>query len=165
MLQIRVFGKYQNADAWDGYQAARNRLLDFIDRESIDNVAILTGDVHSSWAAEITKNPFDFAQYNHFTGQGAKAVEFVTPSVTSPSIPIAGVQQIVGDVAKVLRIENQHIRYIDFKNRGFVMLTIDQAQIQADWYHVPYVSFPNTTLNHAKRFTVKAGDPRLHPRF
>lgn len=165
MLQIRLFGQYQNADAWDGYQAARNRLLNFIDKNAIDNVAILTGDVHSSWAAEITNNPYEFAQYNPFTGEGAKAVEFVTPSVTSPSIPVPGLQQIVGDAAQVVRLENQHIRYVDFKNRGFVILTIDQKQIQADWYHVAYVSFPNQLLTHAKRFTVKSGDARLHPRF
>lgn len=165
MLQIRLFGKYVNSDSWDGYQAARNRLLNFIEENDINNVAILTGDVHSSWAAEITQDPYNIEEYNAFTGEGAKAVEFVTPSVTSPSIPVPGLQQVVGDAAKALRLENHHIQYVDFKNRGFVTLTINQEQIQADWYHVAYVGFPNQMLQHAKRFTVKSGESRLHPRF
>lgn len=162
MMQIRTFGHYVNKDSWDGYQAARNRLLDFIGRESIDNVAILTGDVHSSWAAEITKDPYDFKKYNFFTSEGAQAVEFVTPSVTSPTIPVPGLQQLVGDAAKALQLENPHIKYIDFKNRGFVRLTITKEKMQADWFHVPVVGIPNKDLYLGWSMYVKAGQAKLH---
>lgn len=162
MMQIRAFGQYMNKDSWDGYQAARNRLLDFIDTNKIDNVVILTGDVHSSWAAEICKDPYDKNNYNANTGEGAVAVELVTPSVSSPSIPIPGVQQFVGDAAKVLRGENQHIKYIDMKNRGYVRLAITPEKVQAYWHHVPFVSFKNKYTYIDTSYIIKDGEAKLH---
>ncbi|WP_204281223.1 alkaline phosphatase D family protein, partial [Proteus mirabilis] len=35
-------------DSWDGYAATRDRLLGHIRDHGIDNVVVLTGDVHSS---------------------------------------------------------------------------------------------------------------------
>lgn len=162
MLQLRMFGQYVNADAWDGYQAARNRLLGFIEDNNIDNVVILTGDVHSSWAAEICKDPYKKNNYNAQTGEGAVAVELVTPSVTSPTIPIPGIQQGVGDMAKVLRGENQHIKYIDFKNRGFVRLAITPEKAQAYWHHVPFVGFKNKYTYIDVSYIIKDGESKLH---
>ena len=40
-------------DAWDGYQAARTRLTDFLATEGIRNAVVLSGDIHSSWAADL----------------------------------------------------------------------------------------------------------------
>ncbi|MEO0972799.1 MAG: alkaline phosphatase D family protein, partial [Pseudomonadota bacterium] len=42
-----------NPDAWDGYQGARQRILDFLAAEQPSNPIVLTGDIHSSWAADI----------------------------------------------------------------------------------------------------------------
>lgn len=161
MLQLRMFGKYLNKDSWDGYQASRDRLLSFIEKEKIDNVIVLTGDVHSSWAAEIAKDPYSLNDYDPFTGKGALAVEFVTPSTTSPSIPVPGLQQLVGDAGKVLHIENQHIKYIDFKNRGFVTITIRNEQVKADWHHVPHVAFKNNQVFVAQTAVVRDGQAKL----
>ncbi|MFD2177680.1 alkaline phosphatase D family protein [Veronia pacifica] len=161
VLQTKIFGKFVNADAWDGYPAARNRLLDHIVNYDIDNVIFLTGDVHSSWAADICHNPYDWREYNPITHNGAVAVELVTSSVTSPSIPVPGIQQIVGDAAKVLRLENPHIRYVDVKNRGFVTLTITESEAIADWHHVPFVGFVNNNVFIDRSFKIKDGEPKL----
>ncbi len=161
MMPMRLAGSYLNKDTWDGYQAARLRLLDFIESQQINDVVVLTGDIHSSWAAELAKNPYDINQYNALTAKGALAVEFVTSSVTSPSIPLVGVQQIVGDAAQLLRVENWHIKYIDMKNRGFVKLTITHQQVKADWYHVPIVSTRNNFVQKARTFIVKQGKAQL----
>ncbi len=42
-----------NVDAWDGYQVARDRLMTFLADNSIANPVVLTGDIHSSWAADL----------------------------------------------------------------------------------------------------------------
>lgn len=161
LMQIHMFGKPINADAWDGYPAARERLLNLIEQNNIKNVVFLTGDVHSSWAANIAKNPYDWDQYNRFTHDGALAVEIVTPSVTSPSIPVPGLQQIVGDVGKILQPENPHIRYVDLKNRGFVTLNITQDQLTAHWHHVPIVGFKNNQSFIDKTLYVNDGEAKL----
>lgn len=38
--------------AWDGYQSNRRRLLEHIASNSIDNIAIFTGDTHANWLFE-----------------------------------------------------------------------------------------------------------------
>ena len=49
-----------NMDAWDGYAAARNRILGYVRDHTVPNVVVLTGDIHSSWAADLRAN-FDAA--------------------------------------------------------------------------------------------------------
>jgi alkaline phosphatase D len=46
-----------NADAWSGYPAARQRFLDVLQAQK-DSV-VLTGDVHTSWAVNLTSDPHD----------------------------------------------------------------------------------------------------------
>ncbi|HVZ36694.1 MAG TPA: alkaline phosphatase D family protein, partial [Polyangiaceae bacterium] len=69
-------------DQWDGYPFSRQRLLAAL-AQGIDNVVVLTGDAHSSWAFDVAENPFDPASYVAETGQGSLAVEFVAPAITS----------------------------------------------------------------------------------
>ena len=75
-------GAYANNDQWNGYPGARRRLIDHVRDDDIDNLVVLTGDVHSSWAIDVTD---ETADYDAATGAGAVAAEFVTPGVTSPA--------------------------------------------------------------------------------
>ncbi len=113
---VTVFGVPINDDAWDGYPAERNAVLDHLRDNSISNFTVITGDVHTSWA-------FDLERSNDPVG-----VEFVTPSITSPGIPI--------NVGSILQIENPHIKYVELTQHGFIILTLDQQKIQADWFFV-----------------------------
>jgi alkaline phosphatase D len=49
---------YVSMDAWDGYPGARQRILDFLAAQNIQNTVVLTGDVHTNWANEV-KADFD----------------------------------------------------------------------------------------------------------
>ena len=85
-------GVYFNSDAWDGYLPARNRVYDVIKGDAghapVNNVVVLTGDIHSSWAADLTQDPNNAnvatGGYNPLTGQGSLAVEFVGTSGVLP---------------------------------------------------------------------------------
>ncbi|MEE4298791.1 MAG: alkaline phosphatase D family protein, partial [Pseudomonadales bacterium] len=68
-----------NTDQWDGYAPARARVLGHLAANGIDDVAVLTGDIHSSWAMDLAPDPFG-GGYDPATGRGSLAVEFVTPS-------------------------------------------------------------------------------------
>ena len=48
-----------NYDQWDGYPAERDRFLDFVDDAGMDNLVVLSGDVHVSLAVELHRAPFD----------------------------------------------------------------------------------------------------------
>ncbi|KAJ3137477.1 hypothetical protein HDU90_001879 [Geranomyces variabilis] len=78
---------HEEEASWDGYPAARNRVLNHITSNHIDNVVFLTGDIHTSLAFNVPKNPSD---YDKKTGRGSVLVEFVGPSVTSQSITSLG---------------------------------------------------------------------------
>jgi hypothetical protein len=47
-------------------------------------VAILTGDIHSSWAFDVPRSPL--RGYSGTTGEGSLAVELVTPAISSPPL-------------------------------------------------------------------------------
>lgn len=118
-----------NMDQWDGYAAERLRILNHIRDHNIDNVVILTGDIHSSWANEVYRNPVPitgelFAQ--------PLAAEFITPSVTSPGFP-EGLSELAGIA---LPLVNPHIRYFEGKSRGFILMDVNRQRAQAEWYYV-----------------------------
>lgn len=77
-------GQYLNGDQWDGYQAERSAVFAHLADKGIDNVVVLTGDIHTSWAMDLTPDPNNPVAYNPLTGAGSLAVEYVCTSVTSP---------------------------------------------------------------------------------
>ena len=48
-----------NTDSWDGYRAARGRVFDAAASAGVTHLVVLTGDVHSSWAYDLARDPFD----------------------------------------------------------------------------------------------------------
>jgi alkaline phosphatase D len=132
-------------DAWDGYTATRERLFNFIDDNNIDNMVVLTGDIHSTWVADLSHDPFDKRYYNGKTGEGSLAVEFVTPSVTSPALP-----PVIGDIAAAaLKSSSPHLKHCDMVHHGFFILDVTAERAQADWFFVKTISEKSTEYNHS----------------
>ena len=137
------FPEFTNLDAWDGYPAERDALLTFI-RDHVDDVVVLTGDIHSSWAANVPVNPYD-GSYNPQTGEGSVAVEFVAPSVTSSTFA-DGVAQLAASlgippeiaIAQVVQLVNAaypQVRAFDPASHGYLVLDLAADAAQADWYY------------------------------
>jgi alkaline phosphatase D len=131
-----------NYDQWDGYQVDRNRLLDFIASNDIDNVVILTGDIHSSWAHELTTDPNNPLVYNPgiagvAESTGSVGVEYVVPSVTSP-----GFEQIPTFPAtnSAVLAPNPQLKYFEGTRRGYCVLDVTPARLQCEWYYVPQIA-------------------------
>ncbi len=126
----------QNADVWDGYQAQRDRVLDFIEREKVRDLVILTGDAHSSWGFDVPRNPWN--GYRAATGEGSLAVELVTPAISSPPpTSFGGVQ--AQDMSAALRVLLPHLKFVDGTRRGYVIVDATPKVMKADWYFVPDV--------------------------
>jgi phosphodiesterase/alkaline phosphatase D-like protein len=47
-------------DRWEGYQAERTELLEFIRDENIENVVFLTTDIHANWSAPLYADIADY---------------------------------------------------------------------------------------------------------
>ena len=149
-------GPIFNADQWDGYSPTRDRLFEVIRTNAIDNVVVLTGDIHTSWANDLATDPYDAEVYDKETGQGAIAVEFVTPGITSPGLGSLG--ELVGPG---LRNLNPHVKFVDLENRGYIVLDIDAERCQAEWYHIENVEVRETTEFFVAAFAAFDGDNHL----
>jgi alkaline phosphatase D len=146
-------GIIANTDSWDGYFAARERLVQALADADNPNFVVLTGDVHSSWAFDITTDPNDPAAYDPITGAGSVGVEFVTTSVTS-TFPAAGIENLFTS-------QGPHLHWGETASRGYLILDLTPDRAEAAWYHFDSVSEPEATESLAKVFATVAGTNHL----
>jgi alkaline phosphatase D len=159
-------GLFFNTDQWDGYQPARDRVYDIIkgnaNNPPVNNVVVLTGDIHSSWAADLTQDPNNSnvatGGYNGVTGDGSRAVEFVATSITSP-----GLNDPTGSTAGFLRSVNPHFKFIDFNQRGYMLLDVTPQKAVCEWYFVDTVASISNNQTFGTAFEVQQGTNRLQP--
>jgi alkaline phosphatase D len=147
----RTTGPYPlSMDAWDGYPAARGRLLEAVRKAGVENLVVLTGDVHVHYAMEV-KEDFDDA------GSRTVGVELVTTSVATEGDGVAkpGNWQTMMDA-------NPHMKFYDGR-RGYVLVTLDQRQLRADYRTVDRVTNPGAPVSTAASFVSRAGRPGLEP--
>lgn len=136
-----------NTDQWDGYPAERNRLYNHIMSNNIDNVVVLTGDIHTSWA-----NDLPLPNYNN--GANSVGVEFVGTSVTSSGF-------LDFPVTSIITSSNPHIQWLDLFQHGYMIMDVNQQRVQNDWYFVSTVETPTYTVACGKSYYVNNGDRSL----
>jgi alkaline phosphatase D len=143
-----------NSDSWDGYRAARDRLFDAAAAAKTRHLVVLTGDVHSSWAYDVARDPFDRKSYDPATGAGAMGIEIVTPSVTSPT----GLRD---DQLAALMSARPHLKYVSGAHRGYTVIDITRDRLQADWWYVPSIVERTASEQFGKGMVSEAGRPHL----
>ena len=161
-------GVFVNSDQWDGYQPARDRVYEVLKgapaqgQAPVDNVVVLTGDIHSSWAADLSPDPNNAnlasGGYSGATGEGSRAVEFVGTSITSP-----GLSDPNGSTAAFLRSVNPHLKYIDLNQRGYMLLDVTPQRTVCEWWYVDTVVAPSNVQTFGTAFEVQHGSNRLQP--
>ena len=182
-LMVRTSGNTLNPDAWDGYTAERERVFDLIDDNGITDFVVLTGDIHTSWAADLPRNagnPYDPVTrtgYEPATATGSRGVEFVTPSITSDNFNEilaheAGAPEPFPEGSSApfeagTMAENPHIKMVDLDRHGFMTLDVTPERIVAEWFHTVSRVEPTTEL-HAFRplkdaWMVEVGGHRVLP--
>jgi alkaline phosphatase D len=134
-------------DSWDGYPANRNRLLNTLAERHIRPV-VLTGDVHSNWAAEL-KSDFDDPD------SATVGAELVGTSISS-----GGNGSDTHMDTDTILAENPHLKFFD-NHRGYVRCTVTPDHLRADFRVVPYVSRPGAPVYTRASFQVEAGRPGL----
>jgi len=158
-------GTILNGDQWDGYRAEQNRVLEFIRAESIENVIVLTGDIHSAWAIDLTDDPHNPAVYQPAVGNTlapealrAVAVEFVCPGIGSE----AGTT--LGSLIPVAQQVNRHIRYAQGgEERGWVLVDVEAARAQAEWFFAVENAERNPAMASGPRWQLASGTRQLQP--
>jgi alkaline phosphatase D len=131
-------------DGWDGYPAARARLLGVVDKKRVPGVVVLGGDVHSSVVADL-KTDFDRP------GARVVATEFCGTSISSHGLPVSR-------VAAALPF-NPNVHYSRPDQRGSIVFTLDRKQLRADLRAVANPADAQSAVDTAARFVVEAKRP------
>ena len=152
---FKVFNIAFNSDQWDGYPSERKKFFKMINDNQINNLVVLTGDIHSAWASDL---PFGNTPYIPRTGAGSVGVEFVTTAVTSPAVPLSGIFGNIAEdaLARIILDNNLHIKHNNFVDRGFNIIDITPQKTQTDFYNIETIDRPNPNYSyHVSYYTEK----------
>lgn len=121
------------------YNADRVKFLKFLRDNRINNTIVISGDLHFSFAMDLSENPFNPLYYNAATGDKSVAVEFQPTSITRvnldektkgllPASVIAGLTQLSTQL-------NPHHRYEDLVQHGYGILDLRSEKATGEfWY-------------------------------
>jgi alkaline phosphatase D len=132
-------------DGWDGYSAARRRLLEFIAARRPGNPLVIGGDIHAFMVSELRP---DF----RFPETPAVATECVTSSVTSHARPIPAAYPA-----------DPHIRFADADHRGYVEAVLTPREALLELRAVADPADPASPVALLRRFAVADGSPGANP--
>jgi len=129
-------------DGWDGYPAARDRLVQSLVDRRAANPVIVGGDVHATYVADVHARTDDLAS-------PIVATEFCGTSITS--------QGPNAKATDALRAANPHIRYANGEDRGYVVLDIRPDKLEARLRAVATVKLEDAPVSTRASFEVAAG--------
>lgn len=133
-----------NFDAWDGYPAARSRLLSRA-LEADANLVVLSGDSHNAWGNNLVE------------GGRAAGVEFAGHSVTSPGFEAYVPHIAPKDVAGALRATNPNLVFSNTSQRGYVSLELTPDAVTGTWHFLQGIRTSTTALASHHRMQVRHG--------
>ena len=135
-----------NMDQWDGYVAARNRLVSFLQQRQPANPVVITGDIHSSWVNDLK------ADFNN-PDSATVGTEFVGTSLSS-AFPADYVP-----VVKLARLANPHNKFFEGTTHGYVRCQITREGWQSDYRVVSSILEPDAAIKTMASFLVEHGKP------
>lgn len=133
-------------DTWNGFGAARRRLIDAMTSTGIANPVTLAGDYHSFWSNNL------YADFDK-RGQQPVAAEFVVSSITSGGPPEEFYKKALPD--------NPQVRFFDSTHRGYMRFDMRHDRLDAQCMAISDRADPRATLSVLRSDTVEAGRPGL----
>lgn len=130
-------------DRWDGYPAARSRLLRSAQTADADLV-MLSGDSHNAWAFGLIED-----------GRPA-GVEFAGHAVTSNGLEgDMGADPEV--VARGFMAANPEMKWANTSQRGYMMIEVTQKRVTGEWLFLKTIKDRDATLAGTHRMSVERG--------
>jgi alkaline phosphatase D len=137
-------GRRAWTDGWDGYPAARERLLRSVVERQLRNPVVIGGDVHSFNVCEL-KLDFDDPK------SAVVASEFVGTSITSQAWRRERMLQYLPD--------NPHIVFAESSYRGYTRVDVTPKRLTADLRAVQSVQTRDAPCTTLASFAVDDGRP------
>ncbi len=137
-------GRTLYSDGWDGYPAARARLLGAIAAQPKGNVVCLGGDVHRHVAARLRADPLDLRS-------PVVASEFVTSSLTSRGLPET--------MTSLMRSSNPDLLHARGDERGYALLELDAERLTCVFRATRFPVRPEASIATQAVWVVESGTP------
>lgn len=133
-----------NLDAWDGYPAARSRILAAA-QEADANLIVLSGDSHNAWASDLHQ------------GSENVGVEMAGHSVSSPGFESFLPQMDPETLANLLIEASPELRWADTSRRGYLTVTLTPTAALGEWLFLETVRERSTALAQRSAKLVEHG--------
>lgn len=128
-----------NLDAWDGYPAEREIILEAFAGKK---VVVLAGDTHNAWSNTVVSN-----------SENVTVTELATSSVSSPGFDtyLGSSPNFVNSFQDAITLLIDGLNYFDSARRGYMEVTFSPGTATSDWIYVDSVfseSF-STIIGHS----------------
>jgi len=147
-IGVRQGGGNEGTDNWGAYAYERDFIMRTLRNEGIANNVVLTGDIHTAWASDVTEDPYTpfnpltpaltgAPGYNALTGQGTVAVEFTSMSVTSNNMADDPNGQLTAPLVNAaIMAGNPNLRFTNAAAHGFVLIDITRDKVTGEFWNV-----------------------------
>ncbi|MGF1475316.1 MAG: alkaline phosphatase D family protein [Geminicoccaceae bacterium] len=132
--------------SWDYYPANRRRFLASVQDTGLSNPVILSADIHSNWAIDVTENPDD--PESRTIGS-----EFLATSLAS------GWPPPLDEPIKANLTNNPHVHHYRGDQRGYMMHEVTPESWTTDMRVVDTILTTDARVSSQARFAVEAGRP------
>lgn len=135
---------YRYLQSWDGYPAARQRILDRIEGSGVSNPVSIAGDIHSTLVSEVTRRAGE-------EPGGSLMTEFVGTSISSlwPE-PLA---RPMHDALPA----NPQVRYYESQKRGYMHFDVTPESLNVEMRAIDRTDQPGGTVHTDRTFVVENG--------
>jgi len=130
-------------DQWDGYPAARRRLLTAARTAGVRNLVALTGDLHCALAADLE------------LGSQVVGSEIVACSISSPFAANRG------DLFELALSLLDHVRAVDTSARGYARVEFTPSEARCSFRKVADVRDPASSVRTTSTWKLTDGRPGL----
>jgi alkaline phosphatase D len=153
-------GERAYLDTWDGYAAERTELLSLA-ADRVENLLVVTGDDHDTFAAELWNTGFGpgSAPANP-PGTRRAGVEFVVPSVTSTNTGDSKGAAGARTEEQNRLSHNSHLKLVDMVQHGYGVLDVDGDGARFSYREVDKLS-ASAGVRTSYEFTVPGGNATL----
>jgi alkaline phosphatase D len=148
-------------DEWGGYVAEQRAVVASL--REIENVVLITGDAHASYANEVPLDPDTY----RLDPRGV-AVEFVAPGVTSPGLTkviesqgLVGATRLEALLTANNTLANPWIRYYTGTVNGFGVLDLHATRARYEFWHLDDPMDPAAEPALAAAYEVRSGSTAL----
>lgn len=132
-------------DQWPGYEANRNRVLQYFASKPELNPVVITGDIHSNWVNDLQVDELN-------RKSPTVATEFVGTSISS-----GGNGKLIESLPLQMA-ENPFVRFFSAE-RGYVSCEVTPERWTSHYRAVPEVTKPGGPVVTRRTFVVEQGRP------